>query len=1182
MQEEQQEDHGAETADIAQSTPNPLEQTPFPGFALERLELFNWGTFHEEIWTLEANSGATMIVGENGCGKSSAADALLALLVPQRIAGVKFNSAAHSSEPGVKGRDLGTYVTGQYANTTGENGQSQSLMLRPPGSGHYTVILAVFKNEYTQSYVTLAWLMQMPADETADVKRYMYAEQKKLSIEDHFTGLGGNTLQEARAQIRERFGLNPAEDVGSYWRRTCAFLGFTTDEQSQRLFAKGISTKEIHSFTDFVRGLMIEYKDDVLKCVKRAVEHFSDLEASYKAALIAEAKCKDLFNIQSAFQKQTTAAADIEFNLDVKSEAPTHFLNLRIAALQKKAAEQEGNLKKAEKEILSASKDIEDLQRQLQTANQQYLESGGGLAMELERKIEDLKTKLTRIQQDKKQLEESLSNLNIAMPTSQEAFETLVQSSIPKKLESLTKDGTAYRSQRDALHEDQISPLQKTLKEAIEELSSLESSTGNIDSKRRAIRDQMALDLNLDPSRLPFFGEIVQVKATATSWAPAIERALQGISKDILVPENHIRQVSMWMEKMEKNGVRGIVQTLKVPSDQSVETEKPQVGYLPEKLEYDTQSFAHQWVRNTILKDFNYLCTDDIEELDRNNKALSKTGQIKSFRHKTASFRKDTRLALGSVNNLGWNNEAKKSRIRRELEDIRSQLGELQEDSKLLLEKEASKFKDLRSLQDIVTRFVEYAQIDQAGTLEALSVAEKELEQSKENNSALKLISQKIDKINDQRKAREIELQSAAEKKGRLSQGIEDTQRKIERLKDECIHVPDAPLRRKAIQDAIEAQSLVLDLDDETALSKAQSDTVKYFEKKLEALRSSKANHLREMEVAQVNFTNQYREHNTLLPGVEHFEQWDALLLQLQEMDMASFKLKLRDRFGSGVITDLNMVANAINSEINRVKDGVEQLNDTLRPIAYNKKNNTYLKLVSSHENDPAIAHFKEELKKCLSLRTDFTSTLSDEEYLSHFETVRNFIAKLHDPIAFQRARLEKGEVLPVKLSEKWTEHVTDIRNWYCFHVTEHLDFDESLYYDHRNTGQKSGGEQQKITYAMIGAAFLYNYRLNDVLRCRKKGINDPSIFGEHRFRTVLIDESFNNMDPKNVKFAVDILLELGLQPLIISPEQNMSVVVPLVSSVCWVVKEHDKISKTRNLGIEEFKQLQIKRVAEA
>jgi uncharacterized protein YPO0396 len=53
-----------------------------PGFRLKRLEMLNWGTFNGSVQRMIPDCRWTMLVGVNGTGKSTAADALRTLLVP--------------------------------------------------------------------------------------------------------------------------------------------------------------------------------------------------------------------------------------------------------------------------------------------------------------------------------------------------------------------------------------------------------------------------------------------------------------------------------------------------------------------------------------------------------------------------------------------------------------------------------------------------------------------------------------------------------------------------------------------------------------------------------------------------------------------------------------------------------------------------------------------------------------------------------------------------------------------------------------------------------------------------------------------------------------------------------------------------------------------------------------------
>ena len=57
---------------------------PQLGFRLARLEVYNWGTFDGEVWSLAPEGATSLLTGDVGSGKSTLVDAIITLLVPPR------------------------------------------------------------------------------------------------------------------------------------------------------------------------------------------------------------------------------------------------------------------------------------------------------------------------------------------------------------------------------------------------------------------------------------------------------------------------------------------------------------------------------------------------------------------------------------------------------------------------------------------------------------------------------------------------------------------------------------------------------------------------------------------------------------------------------------------------------------------------------------------------------------------------------------------------------------------------------------------------------------------------------------------------------------------------------------------------------------------------------------------
>src|SRR6478752_8900986 len=110
------------------------------GFRLTRLELYNWGTFDQRVWSLEANARNTLLTGDIGSGKSTIVDAVTTLLLPSHR--ISYNKAAGAD---TRERDLKSYVRGHYRSERNEiTGASRPVALRDTRS--YSVLLGVFAN----------------------------------------------------------------------------------------------------------------------------------------------------------------------------------------------------------------------------------------------------------------------------------------------------------------------------------------------------------------------------------------------------------------------------------------------------------------------------------------------------------------------------------------------------------------------------------------------------------------------------------------------------------------------------------------------------------------------------------------------------------------------------------------------------------------------------------------------------------------------------------------------------------------------------------------------------------------------------------------------------------------------------------------------------------------------------
>ena len=258
----------------ALETPSSAHQRT--GYRLQRIEVFNWGTFDKHVWSTHPNGQTSLLTGDIGSGKSTLVDAITTLLLPaNRIA---YNKAAGAD---VKERTLRSYVEGHYKSERNEaTGASRPVGLRDQTS--YSVILGVFANDGYGESVSIAQVFHQK-DRVGQPDRFFVTASDSLSIDPDFTGFGSD-LKSLRARLRTR-GADIDNTFPDYHRRVRRLLGIRS-EQAMELFHQTVSMKSVGNLNDFVRDHMLEPVDAQPR-VKAIVDHFENLVKSHDAVRTA-------------------------------------------------------------------------------------------------------------------------------------------------------------------------------------------------------------------------------------------------------------------------------------------------------------------------------------------------------------------------------------------------------------------------------------------------------------------------------------------------------------------------------------------------------------------------------------------------------------------------------------------------------------------------------------------------------------------------------------------------------------------------------------------------------------------------------------------------------------------------------------------------------------------------------
>ena len=273
-----------------------------PGFRLHRLELLNWGTFHQEVRTFRLDGSNSLLTGDIGSGKSTVVDAITTLLLPANR--IEYNKAAGAQK---KERTLMSYVRGFHKSTRSTGGEySKPVALR--GTGKLTVVLGVFHNAVLGKSITLAitlWATQ----EAGQPNRFYSLMEAEQSIAADFANFGQDPaklkkqLRAAGASVHDTF-----EPYAAAFKRQFGISG----NQAMELFHRTVSMKQVENITNFVRTNMLE-EDDVQARIGNLIHHFDDLKKAHDAVLRAKDQIALLTPITQSAAQHAGLSTEDEF-----------------------------------------------------------------------------------------------------------------------------------------------------------------------------------------------------------------------------------------------------------------------------------------------------------------------------------------------------------------------------------------------------------------------------------------------------------------------------------------------------------------------------------------------------------------------------------------------------------------------------------------------------------------------------------------------------------------------------------------------------------------------------------------------------------------------------------------------------------------------------------------------------
>ncbi len=1108
------------------NTGDASELPPLPGYRLSKVEVYNWGTFDRAVHSLQPRGQTTLLVGENGSGKSTIVDAILTLLVRPMTRNYNVAAGATKNE-----RDERTYIRGAYDRTIGPDGRPQVQYLRS-GHGFYTVLLAAFENSLTKATLTVAQVLYLNNENSAE-RIYAYCDRDRGIVSD-LSGLeSGSSL--AR-QLRER-GFETTSSYSQYFQWLQRRTGLRT--KAMDVFNQTVAVKDVQRLDLFIRQHMLE-RQPWNERVAKLLAHFQELSEAHNMLVKVRRQNELLKPIVEAGQAYHVKLAELNHARGLLQAIGYYFAHETILLLTPLCQRWEHEIRSIESEIAQLAKKLEDLQLVIFGIQKDIEQAGGERLRQLPGLIEHELALANHKQATRAQFESALHASGIsARVTSPDQFHKVIAQLERRRLTLIEARASRLKQIADLQYE--CGRLNQQRAADSEELASLEKRKGNLPQSLVSLRDRLCEHLKLAPSDIPFAAELLEVAENQREWEASIEHVLHGFARSLLVAADYYSRVAGYVDASRLEDHRGQGQRLvylRVGTRDRGAASRHGDRSLACKLNFNKHPLA-TWLRAEIISRFDYLACDSIEEFKQSpGPAMTRNRHAKN---NESRHEKDDRSTPDDRRHfvLGWDNREKRSALRETIRVVEEQLSGLE----IRLQKlQSENDQDLGALAalDRVAEVSDYDKIDDDRHRYQASQLQLEKQGIEESDDQIRVLRERVQSMRDEAAGHQADRDAAISKRTRLEGELKDGNRLLEQAIDRQLRgqaageweVSEALFAelREMVRDALTVESLhTLPQRSE----QRQRERVSMLESRIKPIE-------KDVTSAMTRFFREFPgEHVDLDASIESLDSFVGLYERISRDDLPRHEERFKNRLNEKVLHEVGILNSSLENDRQEIREKIDQLNESLKMLDW--KDGTFMQLEVKDVADREIQDFRRELSSCLSGTLEGTPEANEATFLR----IEKLVGKLRD-----------------EANQRWRDKVVDVRNWFNFAAQEQVKAtgESRSFYD-GGTGQ-SGGEKGKLAFLVLVAAIAYQYNLDP--------LNEPA----DRFHFVMVDEMFSRSDDQHAEYALQLFEQFGLQLLIVAPlDAKVKVTESHVGTYVHVVKNKESNrSSLLSITAEELK----------
>lgn len=965
-------------------TTSSITEPVHTGFRLQYLEVLNWGTFDKVCWQIHPGGFNALLTGDIGSGKSTLVDALTCLFVPHHK--ITFNKAAGAES---KERSILSYVKGEYKKEKEEITKAAKRIYLRPDDNTYSVIIGNFSNEGYNEHVCLAQVFWIGKD--GKVERMLLISPMPLRVADHFSNF--SDIGELRKKLRQLDGLQSFNDnFSQYSDAFRRLLGMNSDKAID-LFYQTVSMKAVSSLTNFVREQMLE-RTDVKEQISALIKRFDDLNKAHAAVVHAREQYEILKPLTEFVAEYNAVSQSIKEAEAMMEFVPSWFADRKKRLLENFMDDLRNQLNETEKEQVLLGQEKGELDRKRLGILQDIDNNGGKRLEQIAAEIEQQERQKQEKKKDYDDYDKLAVSCGLKSAISSEIFRSNLEKARKLEEEGRQKEDE-YRQQRDDIMSE-LRKYQTEHREEEEELNSLKERKTQIPGWLVGFREQLCDDLRIPEEDLPFAGELLKVHDDEVSWEGAVEKLLHDTGISMLVPAEHYRSVSRYVNDNPLKGQdgRGIKLTYLEAKMDNITTHIKELDdrSIFYKLNIKPETPFYDWLENYLQQSFgNCLCVADVNDLQHIPFGITQKGLVKSGRSRHT---KDDRRNINDKRNyvLGWSNTEKIQALEYSLSQLEEKIKSLQKKQQVI-ENQQKQLTEQKQVLAFLLNVTDYIRINWQAHVEKIHALESEQKELLHNNDMLALLHRKKDEVEKQLTVLDKKKDEHSQKVGGLKKelGTHDGQLRecIEKLQQVTPEQLEKwfPLIENKVGD-YKPNLKNIDTRQEDFRKQLQGSNGEISKQKTKQtnLRSDIENFMRSIK------NHSTAEYDEIPANIDARPEYVQRYEKLVSEDLMRHEERFKSELNKNTINSIAVFDNQLERHEKEIREKIKTINRHLNEIVYNSAQDTYITIQIDATSNPQVRLFREELKKCYTHSFSSNTDLYTEE---KYEQVKKYLTIL-------------------------------------------------------------------------------------------------------------------------------------------------------------------------------------------